>query len=65
MLEIGEITRLEYLQSGIALARQRIDQLSLIVSLFQMEAVLLAESGSEMLERSHRYILVPGPEKMP
>jgi len=65
MLEIGEITRLEYLQSGIALARQRIDQLSLIVSLFQMEAVLLAESGSEMLERSHRFILVPGPEKMP
>jgi outer membrane protein TolC len=57
MLEIGEITRLEYLQSGIALARQRIDQLSRIVRLFQLEAMLLAECGSDMLERSHRYIL--------
>jgi outer membrane protein TolC len=57
MLEIGEITRLEYLESGIVLARQRIDQLSSIVSLFQMEAVLLAQCGLEMLERSHRYIL--------
>jgi outer membrane protein TolC len=64
MLEIGEITRLEYLQSGIAFARQRIDQLSRIVSLFQMETVLLAECGLDMLERSHRYILVPGSEKM-
>jgi outer membrane protein TolC len=57
MLELGEITRLEHLESGIELARQRIDQLSRIVSLFQLEALLLAESGSEMLERSHRYIL--------
>lgn len=57
MLEIGEITRLEYLQSGIALARQRIDQLARIVSLFQMEAVLLAQCGLDMLEQSHRHIL--------
>jgi outer membrane protein TolC len=64
MLEIGEITRLEYLESGIALARQRIDQLSRIVSLFQMEAVLLAQCGLEMLEHSHRYILRSVSEEM-
>lgn len=57
MLEIGEITRLEYLESGIELTRQRIDQLSRIVGLFQMEALLLAQCGLELLERSHRYIL--------
>ena len=57
MLEIGEITRLEYLQSGVALARRSIEQLSRIVSLFQMEAVLLAQCGLDILERSHRYIL--------
>jgi len=63
MLEIGEITRLEYLQGGIALTRQRIDQLSRIVSLFQMEAVLLAQCGSDMLQHSHRYILLTDAEE--
>ena len=57
MLEIGEITRLEYLESGIELARQRIDQLSRIVSLFQVEAQLLARCGLDSIEQSHRYIL--------
>ena len=57
MLDIGEITRLEYLESGIDLARQRIDQLSRIVSLFQLEALLLAECGLDSLEHSHRHVL--------
>ncbi len=64
MLEIGEITRLEYLESGIELTRQRIDQLSRIVGLFQMEALLLAQCGLELLEHSHRYILRTDAEQM-
>jgi outer membrane protein TolC len=64
MLEIGEITRLEYLESGIELTRQRIDQLSRIVSLFQMEVLLLAQCGLELLERSHQYILRTDAETM-
>jgi outer membrane protein TolC len=58
MLEIGEITRLEYLHSGIELTRLRIEQLSRIVSLFQLETSLLALCGSDMLESSHNYILL-------
>jgi outer membrane protein TolC len=57
MLDIGEITRLEYLESGIDFTRQRIDHLSRIVSLFQMEAILLAKCGLDTLERSHRHVL--------
>jgi hypothetical protein len=34
------------------------------VSLFQMEAVLLAQCGLEMLEHSHRYILRSVSEEM-
>jgi len=64
MLEIGEITRLEYLESGIELARQRIDQLSRIVSLFQVEALLLARFGLDSLEQSHRYILCAVSEEL-
>lgn len=64
MLEIGEITRLEYLESGIDLARQRIDQLTRIVSLFQMEALLLARCGLDSLEQSHRHILCTVSEEL-
>jgi len=58
MLEIGEITRLEYLHSGIELTRLRIEQLSRIVSLFQLETSLLALCGLDLLESSHNYILL-------
>jgi outer membrane protein TolC len=57
MLEIGEITRLEYLQSGIELARLRIEQLSRIVSLFLVETTLLSYCGLEGLEGTHSHIL--------
>jgi outer membrane protein TolC len=57
MLEVGEITRLEYLQSAIALSRQKIDQLTRIVGLFQVEAVLLAQCGMDMIEQSHQAVL--------
>ncbi len=60
MLEIGEITRLEYLHSGIELTRLRIEQLSRIVSLFQLETSLLALCGLDLLESSHNYILLAG-----
>jgi len=58
MLEIGEITRLEYLHSGIELTRMRVEQLSRIVSLFQLETSLLALCGLDLLESSHNYILL-------
>jgi outer membrane protein TolC len=64
MLDIGEITRLEYLESGIEFTRQRIDHLSRIVSLFQMEAILLAKCGLDTLERSHRHVLCTVPEEL-
>lgn len=60
VLEIGEITRLEYLHSGIELTRLRIEQLSRIVSLFQLETSLLALCGLDLLESSHNYILLAG-----
>ncbi len=63
MLEIGEITRLEYLQSGIELARLRMEQLSRIVSLFQLETSLLALCGLDLLDSSHNYILVAEEER--
>jgi len=63
MLEIGEITRLEYLQSGIELARLRMEQLSRIVSLFQLETSLLALCGLDLLDSSHNYILVVEEER--
>jgi hypothetical protein len=62
MLEIGEITRLEYLQDGITVARQRIDHLSRIMRLFQMETLLLAQCGLDLLYGSHRYILLSDSE---
>lgn len=58
MLEIGEITRLEYLESGIELARLRIDQLSKIVSLFQLETSLLALCGLDLPDSGHNFILI-------
>lgn len=58
MLEIGDITRLEYLHSGIELTRLRIEQLSRIVSLFKLETSLLALCGLDLLESSHNYILL-------
>jgi hypothetical protein len=64
MLEIGDITRLEYLESGIDLARQRIDHLSRIVNLFQMEAFLLAQCGLDGLEQSHLYVLCAATEEL-
>ncbi|MBN2554002.1 MAG: TolC family protein [Spirochaetales bacterium] len=63
MLEIGELTRLEYLESGIELARQRVDQLSRIADLFRLETALLAQCGSELLESSHRCILTADAEQ--
>ena len=63
MLEIGEITRLEYLQSGIELTRLRIEQLYRIVSLFQLETSLLALCGLDLLDSSHNYILVAEEER--
>ena len=62
MLEIGEITRLEHVESGVELALQRIEQLSRIVSLFQIEALLLARCGLDSLELCHRNILCKGLE---
>jgi hypothetical protein len=63
MLEVGEITRLEYLQSAIALSRQKIDQLTRIVGLFQVEAVLLAQCGMDMIEQSHQAVLQTASEE--
>jgi outer membrane protein TolC len=63
MLEIGEITRLEYLQSRIEFTRQQMEQLSRAVKLFQLEAEMLARCGMEILERSHRFILIADSEE--
>jgi len=60
MLDIGEITRVEFLQSGIELVRQRVDQLSRIVSLFQLESNLLAVCAPQMLESAHKRIVLAG-----
>jgi outer membrane protein TolC len=59
MLEMGETTRLEHLQSGVELARRRIEQLSRIVSLFHLEADLLDMCGPEMMKDIHNHILIP------
>jgi outer membrane protein TolC len=58
MLEVGEMTRLEYLQSGIDLAHRRVEQLSRIVSLFQLETTLMAQCGLDLWEHGYRYILL-------
>jgi outer membrane protein TolC len=58
MLEMGETTRLQYLQSGVELARRRIEQLSRIVSLFHLEADLLDMCGPEMSRDIHNHILL-------
>lgn len=59
MLEVGEITRLRYLQNGIELARQQVEQISRVVALFQLEAALLARCGLELLDNCHHHIVAP------
>ncbi len=56
-LEIGDITRLEFVQHDIELARLRIGIFTEIVSLFQLESSLLHRCGLKILRTSHKYII--------
>jgi outer membrane protein TolC len=54
MVEIGEITRLEFVESEIELAKLRVEVLAQVVSLFNAEVALLRQCGLPDLEGSHQ-----------
>lgn len=60
MVELGELTRLEFVEGETALARLRIEILTGVVELFNREVALLEQCGLPGLETSHRAIVRSG-----